>query len=100
MINHRKKHKILSYLSVLTVIGSQMCVPRGVRSAAVEAFDQGHCCAGQAFKYHLKKRFIRRNAVSCDNSSGNVYLTFTYNSAFDLVSSGASCGVNELRLRG
>ena len=36
----------------------------------------------------------------CANSFGNVYLTPTYDSACNLASSGASCGVNELHFSG
>ena len=54
----------------------------------------------QDFKYQLKKRFLHRNTVPCANSFGNVYLTPTYDSACNLASSGASCGVSELHFSG
>ena len=44
------------------------------------------------------EQFFRRNAVSCANSSENVYLTPTYDGACNLASSGASCGVSGLHL--
>ena len=97
MIYHRKKHITLNYLSAMTV--ARESVPR-VWCAPVEAFNQGDSCAAQAFKYQLKKRFLRRSAVSCANSSGNVYLTSAYDSTFTLASLRASCGVSELHLSG
>ena len=36
--------------------------------------------------YKLKKQSLRRSAVSCANSSGNVYLTLTYNAVCNLAS--------------
>ena len=54
--------------------------------------------AAQAFKYHLNKRILRRSAVSCANSSGNVYPTPTYEAAYDLASPGALCAVSEVHL--
>ena len=89
MIDYRNKHKTFSYISILTVSGSQICTMSTVcGSRGVEP------------RSLLKKRFLRRSAVSCANSSGNVYLSPTYDSACNLVSSEASCGVSELHLSG
>ena len=41
-----------------------------------------------------KRRFFRRSAVSCANSSDDVYLTPTYDTSCNFASSGASCGVS------
>ena len=71
-----------------------------MRCATVEEFNQGSCRAAQDFKYQLKKPFLHHIAAPCTNSSGNVYLTPTYDSACNLAISGASCGVNELYLSG
>ena len=44
------------------------------------------------------EQFFRRSAVSCANSSNNVYLTPAYDGACNLANSGASCGVSGLHL--
>lgn len=46
ILSHRKKHKALSSLCVMAVVGSRVCA-----SNTVEAFKQGHCCAAQALKF-------------------------------------------------
>ena len=105
MIDHRKKHNTLSYISVLTVTCSQMCTTsavcgsRGVEPGSL-LHRKGPCCTAQAFKYQFKKRFLRRGSISCANSSDNAYLTPTFKSVCNLASSRASCGVSELHLSG
>ena len=84
MIDYRKKHKTLSYLYVLTVTDSRMCttsVVYGSRGVWPESLLR---CTSLLIQ--VKKRFPHRSAVSCANSSGNVYLTPTYDSACNLAS--------------
>ena len=97
-IGNRKKHKTLSYLSVLTVTGLQMCTTSAVCGS--RGFEPGSLLHRTSFLVQVKEKSLRRSAVSCANSSGNVYLTPTYDSTCNLASSEASCGVSEMHLSG
>ena len=100
MIDNRKKHKILSYISVLTVIGSRMCTTSAV--CGIRGVQQGSLLRRTSLQIPVKETFLRRSAVSSANSSsGNVYLTPSYDFACNLASLGVSCGVvSKLHLRG
>ena len=91
IIDHRKKHKTLSYLSlslsVMPAIDSRVsttstaCCSRGVQPGSLSSRPSLQT-------HQFKKRFLRRSAASCANSSGNVHVTPTYDNA---------CSFGELR---
>ena len=95
-IADRKTHKPFSCLPDMAVIGSQVYTTSTVcRTRSVQPRSLMH---RTSLPNLAKKRFPRRSAVPCANSSGNVYLTPTYDAACNLTISRALCGVKEKTL--
>ena len=93
MIDHRKKHETLSYLSVLTVTGSQMCTTSAVCGS--RGVEPGSLLGRTNLLIQVKRNDFSVAALSRANSSGNACLAPTCDSACNLANSGASCGVSD-----
>ena len=93
----QKKHKMLSYFPAVAVIGF---------TSVYHEYDvlQSMCptrvtvAPHQSLQISGNKGYLRRNAASYANSSGNVYLTPTFGAAYNLVSLGTLCDVREIHL--
>ena len=95
-IDGRTKHKPLCCLPDMIVIGSQVCTMSTV--CCTRSVQSGSLLPRKSLQVLGKKRFPRCSAVPCANSSGNVYLTPTYDAACNLTRSRALCGVKEINL--